>query len=61
MADVRKNPPDYITISPMTVACPKCKAAAGTPCDVLNEFELIHLERIYEADAMGAANKSPPN
>ncbi len=57
----RKNRPKHISISPLSVACPKCKAAPGTPCDVLNEFDLIHLERINEAAAMEAANKPRPN
>jgi len=54
--------PEYIPVSPITLACPKCKAAAGTPCDVLDEFELIHMERIREAAAIdAAANKGGSN
>jgi hypothetical protein len=57
MAHMPKNIPEYIAVSPMTLACPKCKAAPGIPCDVVNEFELIHLERIQAAAATDKAKK----
>lgn len=61
MAHVPRKLPEHITVSPMTLACPKCKAVPGTPCDIVNDFELIHLERIQQAAAMDAANKAPLN
>jgi len=61
MADARKNRPEHISVNPLTVACPRCKAAPGTPCDVLDDFDLIHLERINKAAAMEAAKKTRPN
>ena len=50
----------YIAVSPITLDCPKCKAVPGTPCDVLNDFELyiwIESERLAAIDT--AANKDP--
>jgi hypothetical protein len=51
--------PEHVTISPMTVACPRCKAGPGKVCEVLldRDLEIIHVERIMAAAAMDVAAK----
>jgi hypothetical protein len=50
--------PDYIPISPMTLTCPRCKAAPGVACQKLrDEVELIHIERIEAAAEKDLAAK----
>jgi hypothetical protein len=52
--------PDHIAISPITIACPKCKAAPGDICEVLlgGGMEIVHVERIALALAMDVAAKA---
>jgi len=46
--------PEYISISPITIVCPKCKAPSGDVCEVLlgGGLETVHVERIKAAAAM---------
>jgi hypothetical protein len=44
--------PEHAATNPMTLACPRCHAAAGRVCDKLpGEFEMVHMERIAAAAA----------
>ena len=57
MFDVRKLIPLNIKVSPLTLACPKCKAVPGESCGTLNKFEMIHLERIEAAAVIDRASR----
>lgn len=48
--------PAHIAISPMTLACPRCKAEPAKDCEVLpNGQQVVHIERIKLAAAMDLA------
>jgi hypothetical protein len=48
-----KNLPKYIAVSPITLACLRCKVKSGKACDLLDgEVEVVHIERIAAAAAM---------
>jgi hypothetical protein len=50
MLNAMRSNPEYVAISPMTLACPRCKAKPGKACVVIKDsLELIHLERIEAA------------
>jgi len=50
--------PEYIPISPTTLACPKCGAKAEQACPMLRgEVELFHVERIRAAAQKDVAAK----
>lgn len=50
---------EYISISPMTLACPRCNAGPGEVCEVLIDagLEVVHIERIKRAEAMDVLAK----
>jgi hypothetical protein len=52
------TPPDYVSISPMSVCCPKCEAAPWVVCEVIlsDGLELVHVERIRVAAAIDLAS-----
>jgi hypothetical protein len=51
--------PEYIAVSPITVACPRCHAEPGKVCEVLvgRGLEIVHIERIKVALAMDVSAK----
>jgi len=54
------KPPEYVAISPVTLACPRCNAEPGEVCEVPVDdgLELVHVERIRAAAVMDAAAKN---
>jgi hypothetical protein len=63
MLDLLEKLPPYIAISPVTLACPRCGAAPGRVCEILDgrifdgKVEVVHVERIKAAAAMDSAAK----
>jgi hypothetical protein len=50
--------PDYITVSPVTLLCHRCKAEPGSVCETLKgATELVHIERIKAALALDVEAK----
>jgi hypothetical protein len=49
---------EYVAISPMTLACPRCGALPGQVCELFDgEVELVHVERIKMAAARGCCGE----
>jgi hypothetical protein len=45
--------PEYIEVSPLTLACSRCGAKPGMACGKIDDvFDLIHVERIAAAAAL---------
>jgi hypothetical protein len=53
------KPHEYITVSPMSLVCPRCNAEAGKVCEVLidEERDGVYIERIQWVAAMDALAK----
>jgi len=51
--------PEYVAISPIALACPRCQAKPGDVCEVLigGDLEIVQVERIKLALAMDAVAK----
>jgi hypothetical protein len=50
--------PEYIAISPTTLACPECNAKPGEVCEMLDdELAIVHVARIKFAAAMDLETK----
>jgi|HubBroStandDraft_2_1064218.scaffolds.fasta_scaffold13280_6 hypothetical protein len=48
----------HIAISPVTLECPRCGAQPGNVCELFDsKVEVVHIERIAAAKAMGDATK----
>jgi hypothetical protein len=47
------KPPEQLTTSPLSLACPLCHAQPDQPCELFrDEIELVHVERIQWAAAL---------
>jgi hypothetical protein len=47
--------PERLAISPMTLVCPRCHAAAGQVCKVVAGELVVHVERIAATAAKDVA------
>jgi hypothetical protein len=51
--------PEYVTVSPITLECPRCKVGPGAVCDMLDDVvALIHLGRIEAAISLHEVAKN---
>ncbi|HEX4423796.1 MAG TPA: hypothetical protein VH079_00250 [Terriglobales bacterium] len=56
---MKRKVPEFVAVSPITLACPRCKAEPNKACDMLDDLvALIHLERIEAAISLHQATKA---